>query len=567
MSTLKDYWLRVFKQRLNNTKTPYVFSLFLFCLLTIVPLYAGDRTNIPLKNWGGFAIERSWIYDSLEKIVLAGLADHALLNTKPLSRMEAAKIVAQAVHKLEQDKYGDYNDRGYLEDLLYQLTKEFGQELAEMGIRTPLNHDTKTGFFGLKPVDHVQLGSTYTNDTQKLINHSGERVDKGVNGNFTFDGREQVGDYLSLYYQPEFSINEDDSQGSLQVGYGKLTFWNTELEVGRDSMWWGPGFHGSMLFSNNAAPLNQIRIGSAEPFLLPSFLSYIGPMKATFLVGQLGDRSHFIEKTDPLTYSDFPDAMVGAYRISAAPLKYVELGFGRAFQFGGDGRHFTIGDFPGALFQTTTTHGIDDPNSSRNVNNLMSLDATARIPNVERYIFIARDAAIYGEMGYDDTTKGFIYPKKPGGIIGTYLTGFLWDPYLDLRLEYAKTTPIQFTHRIYKDGFTYNDTVLSHFIGTAGRELYGRLTHWVTHDVLLGFQASSARIGTTRWPNEKPPPPTVFGREIEKRNTLGFDVSYRISELSSIFVGYEIARVTNRDFVLADPAFEHVFSVEYTRSF
>ncbi len=544
-SSCQKHYLRII--------SAFYFLLTLFSV-HLISVNAADRTNIPLKNWGGFAIERSWIYDALEKIVLAGLADHAILNTKPISRMEAARVIAQAVRKLEQNQYGDYNDRGYLEDLLYQLVKEFGPELAEMGVKTHLNYDAKTGFLSLKPIDHVQFGSTYANNSQTLINQSGQGVNKGVNGDLTMDGRGGVGDYVSLYYQPEFSVNEDDSQGRLQVGYGKLTFLNTEIEVGRDSLWWGPGFRGSMLFSNNASPLNQVRIGSAEPFLLPSFLSYIGPMKATFLVGQLGDRSQ-----NP---NDFPDAMVGAYRLSMAPFKYVEIGHGRSFQFGGDGRGFTFADFPGALFQTTTSEGADNPNNPRNINNLLSFDITIRIPNVQRYIFIARDAAIYGEMGYDDTKHGFIIPNQPGGLVGTYLTGFLWDPYLDLRLEYAQSTPIMFTHHLYKDGYTYKDAVLSHFIGTDGSELYGRLTHWITHDILVGFDASRARIGSTQYVKKG-----AEGPPREKRDSLGLDVSYRFTECDSIFIGYDLSRITNRGFIADDPEFDHIFGIEYTHAF
>ena len=110
---------------------------FIFHFLFCPGASAFDRANVPLKNWGGFSIYRSWVYDALEKIVLAGLAEEVLLNSKPLSRVEAARIVAQAVRRLEWDKYGDYNHRGYLEELLYQLVREFGPELAEMGIKTP----------------------------------------------------------------------------------------------------------------------------------------------------------------------------------------------------------------------------------------------------------------------------------------------------------------------------------------------------------------------------------------------------------------------------------------------
>src|SRR5215470_107281 len=65
---------------------------------------AFDRTNIPLKNWGGFSEYRDAAYDDLERLVTAGLADRTLLNTKPLSRVEAARIVARAIQKIRRDE-------------------------------------------------------------------------------------------------------------------------------------------------------------------------------------------------------------------------------------------------------------------------------------------------------------------------------------------------------------------------------------------------------------------------------------------------------------------------------
>ena len=133
------------------------FLLFTFHFSFSTPVFAFDRTNVPLKNWGGFSVNRSWVYDALEKIVLAGLADQVLLNTKPLSRVEVARIVAQAVRRIQWDQSGDYNHRGNLEDLLYQLVREFGSELSEMGVKTPLNRQPVPGFFHLRPIKHALL--------------------------------------------------------------------------------------------------------------------------------------------------------------------------------------------------------------------------------------------------------------------------------------------------------------------------------------------------------------------------------------------------------------------------
>ena len=46
-----------------------------------VGAHAGDRTNLPLKNWGGFSLYQDAVYDDLERLVTAGLADRTLLNT------------------------------------------------------------------------------------------------------------------------------------------------------------------------------------------------------------------------------------------------------------------------------------------------------------------------------------------------------------------------------------------------------------------------------------------------------------------------------------------------------
>ena len=175
------------------------------CLFSPWPSWAFDRTNVPLKNWGGFSVNRSSVYDALEKVVLAGLADQALLNTKPLSRVEAARIVAQAVRRLDWDKYGDYNHRGYLEDVIYQLVEEFGPELAEMGVKTPLNREASPGFFGITPVDHAQFGIAFAGRKQSVVNNFGNSASKGSNPYSTLDGRAHAGDFFSLYYQPEFS--------------------------------------------------------------------------------------------------------------------------------------------------------------------------------------------------------------------------------------------------------------------------------------------------------------------------------------------------------------------------
>jgi len=516
-------------------------------------VHAFDRNNVPLKNWGGFSVNKGWVYDALEKVALAGLADRVLLNTKPLSRVEVARVVAQAVQRIKAEQGGDYNHRGYLEAIVYQLVEEFGSELNEMGVRTPLNREESPGFVRIKPIRHVQFGSIFADGPQKLVGDFGRNVSSGGNPSSTLDGRIQIGDFLSFYYQPEFSANGSDYQVRLQSGYGKFTFWNAELLVGRESLWWGPGFRGSMTLSNNGFPLDQVRLSSAEPFRLPWIFKYLGPINLTGFAARLDDKR------------DVANAMLGGWRINFAPSRHLEFGFSRVFQFGGEGRAITPLDF----FRLLIGQGSDDRNSPLNANNILSLDFTLRLPNVGRYIRVAKDLSIYGELGWDDTKDlgfefpliptGSIIPRKPGGILGFLLAGFLGDPKLDFRLELAKTTDIQFTHNKYSAGFINGKAVMSHFIGTDGHEIFTRVSRRFSPNLLLGLQLSRAQIGSTE--------ARFSGSEKEKRNTLGIDLSYRFSNGYSVFLKYGFSRVENRDFVPSDAEYDNLFRIEFTRKF
>src|SRR5438132_446573 len=150
---------------------------------------AGDRTNVPLKNWGGFS--------------------------------------------------------------------EFKVELASLGVQPP-GGPAPPGFVSFLPVDRAQVFGAYANRQFSLVNNQGHTFKRGATGGLTFESRAQIGDFLTFYLQPELLENDDYGAARLATGYAKLTLYNIELLVGRDSLAWGPGYHNALLLSNNAAPLDQI---------------------------------------------------------------------------------------------------------------------------------------------------------------------------------------------------------------------------------------------------------------------------------------------------------------------
>ena len=94
-----------------------------FLILSVLlglPSRASVSTNVPLGHWS---------YDAVEKLANYGLIDSAMLATKPLSRLEMARHVAQAKDTLEQTE----NAPEILTALVERLTREYRSRTRPVG--------------------------------------------------------------------------------------------------------------------------------------------------------------------------------------------------------------------------------------------------------------------------------------------------------------------------------------------------------------------------------------------------------------------------------------------------
>ena len=78
------------------------------------------------------------------------------------------------------------------------------------------------------------------------------------------------------------------SRFQLLDAYVGMNLANWQLSYGKRSLWWGPSEGGTMLFTNNAAPLNHMfSIDRVSPFRLPWIFGYLGDMRLSAFIGQL----------------------------------------------------------------------------------------------------------------------------------------------------------------------------------------------------------------------------------------------------------------------------------------
>jgi len=522
-------------------------------LAGIIPILASivfcDRAlalssvNVPLDNWS---------YDALDKLQGFGLVQSEIYNTRPYTRLEVARLVYEA---LNNDKFKNKKLPSLINHLLERFQREFKSELDEVS-----TDPTRTSSF-FKPVQeaqahYVNVGGeprlftgfpkdsnfkiNATDGTPLLPNNEGVNYAQGNNFSLQFASSARLWDIVSLYAEPIFiirypeqniSISETGQidtarnvEADLHTGYVKVSPWNLELEAGCDTMWWGQGYHGTLLLSNNAPPLDLVKLSNPNPSTLPGFFDHLGLIKYTFFVARLeADR-------------DFPHALLGGAHFAFKPHPLFELGVTGTLLFGGEGA-----PAPGLPGST----GFEDGE--------MSIDARLRLP-------FLRNAELYAEYGGEDTQSTRWYEflfRDVAYIIGLYFPVLLDDGRTDFRIEYANNAFKQafpshvgfwYGHGQYLSGMTFERMIWGHAMGPDASDFFIRSTHYITDKWRVGADYDNTENGIT-----------LGNNVVEKLSSGGADLTYEINEWFSISGRYGYGNVTNFNFVKGDDRTDHLF--------
>lgn len=503
--------------------------------------------DIPLKPWTGFARSWDWTYDALHKLVLSGIAGKVVLNTKPMSRREMALILADIIQRIQENRVSEFDQRYDLQDILLELMDEFSPELLALGVTGYGIRGEPPRFLEVKPLQFLQVRGGYTsNAPTDLENSNGERLEQGLNARVAGASWVEAGGVLAAYAHPEFLIGPDHESGRLVEGYLKARGGFLEMLAGRQPLWWGPGFHGSMLFSNNALGLDMVRLQTANQIELPWLLRYLGPLKFQGFFGQFEAER------------EFPHAKITGVRVDLAPFPWLELGAARSIMFAGKGRpKLNAYEWPRVLVFGNRT---GSETSKYTGDNRFQVDLSLRFADVGKYLPLTRDAEFYIDFGWDDTCCGTFYaPLKPGAIVGLYLPNLFMSPDTTFRVEYSNSSSFQFTHSIWRDGYVRKGHVLSDFEGTAGEDLFFRLTERLDKQLEVGIEFDLARRGRTEQG-------LAFATK-ELHRYVGVDVSYRHSKNLSLNFATRFEWVRNRDFVAGNNDVNQVYTMEATYAF
>ncbi len=131
---------------------------------------------------------------------------------------------------------------------------------------------------------------------------------------------------------------DDDKSVRLDGTYGSMRLGNWLLTAGGLDRWWGPGWDGSLLLSNNARPIPAIALDreSSRPFE-SKWLSWIGPWRFSTFMGRMEehreDRDHPWLFGTRLSFRPFANIKIG----SVHPFRGFEFALERTAQWCAEG--------------------------------------------------------------------------------------------------------------------------------------------------------------------------------------------------------------------------------------
>jgi hypothetical protein len=465
-------------------------------------------TNVPLDHWS---------YDAVEKLANYGLIDSAMLTMKPLSRIEMARHIAQAMYGLERLE----SPPGILESILKRLEEEFKGELILIQALDGWHGDSF-----VKPVEDPYVRYVYAEDPTGLENVRGDGFQRGSNYRAGFTSRATLFERAAFYLHPEYVDSaQGDSDIELIEGYGKVMVDPFEIEVGKDSLWWGPGHHGSILMSNNAQPFTMVKITNPQPLPLPWILRGLGPFKGQWFLTELQDDR------------DVPEARLSGIRLNIRPHPQLELGASRVVMFGGRGvPRVDCLDY----FETFFARSEQEENNQLAGFDLSFLQPFGSDVPLRSLRFYA-DAAGEDEVG--------MFPSKWGYLLGLQLNDILRTGRTDVRFEYTDTHEVFYRHSLYTSGYTYEGRVIGHHVGTDARDMFVRLSHYLTDRVLmnLSFDRQTYRLAADAQA-------TI--------DTLGCDLTVFLSRDWEVRTAYRYEEMSN-----ARDDENHVFQLRLIRRF
>jgi hypothetical protein len=430
----------------------------------------------------------SWVYPAFERLAAEGYLQTAFFTLRPWTRMDCARLVDEA-----EDQLTVKPTTSDAPALLDSLKEEFAVELE----RRAGGHNAE---FRLESLDQrvtAIAGRPLTDGfhfAETLVNDDGRPFAEGANLYSGVSFRATAGPFAA-YVRTELqrvpSAPAPDALAQQQIAMADFTSTaaagpvsgflrvrvleanvsfavsNNQFTIGRQSLWWGPARSGATLFSNNAEPIDMLRYDRVRPFVLPSILKLLGPIRAQVFVGRLSG-TQYVRPTSTLfgtsggALGDQP--FIHGEKVAFKPTPNFEFSVSRTVIFGGTGSPVNISTFLRSVFSAKTVNGANDPGDRR-----AAFDAQYRIPGLRNCL------TGYFDGFSEDQPFPLVYPTESVWLSGFFFRCVPHLPRLTVRAEGLLsphrdlTFPGFFYFNVhYLSGYTNDRQLIGSWIGREG---------------------------------------------------------------------------------------------------
>jgi membrane-associated phospholipid phosphatase len=447
----------------------------------------------------------SWIYPALDRLAGLGLIDSAFAGMRPWTRRECLRQLQEA-----ESKGVDADEASEASRLIDTLEREFrteadahGDGADGAGFRLESLYSRTEHISGAPLTDGYTFAQTQFNDFGRpyaegwnTVNGFSAYATKGPWVAYVSGESDTAPSIPAYSLTTRQAMQHIDNYPELAPGtptpaandfrlldaYVGLMFDNWQVTFGKQSLWWGPGNGGPLDFSDNAQPINMLRINRTTPLKLPSFLGWLGPLRTEFFLGQLdgqvfllspaGFVGHFGQTLNPQPFIN------GQY-IGFKPTRNFEFGFFRTTIYGGPGYPFTWRTFVRSLVSSENS-SLGTPNKPGN--RTSGLNFSYRLPKLRNWL------TFYGDGYTDDQFSPIAYADRSAWHAGLFLSHVPWISKLDLRAEGVYTdvppgggpiTPGDFYfNSTWRSGYTNDGNIIGSWVGRGGQGAQAWSNYW-----------------------------------------------------------------------------------------
>jgi len=459
----------------------------------------------------------SWVYPAIERLAAFGYVKSNSLGIRPWTRLECVRLLNEA-----EESSPDESAPDEVQEIIHVLADEFRADAARMSsernIQAQLEsvYQQSLAIAGRPLTDGYHFGQTVQNDYgrpfQQGFNMAAGMSGWAVAGPFVFYAR---GEYQSAAPAAapsaavlSFISNADELPPNapstpiaashrlrLLDAYVGMNFTNWQISFGRQSLWWGPSESGTLAFTNNAAPLNMLRLNRVSPFRLPGILGYLGDIKLDLFLGQLSGQE-FLNLSDKgvrdlgqYGQNLRPQPFLSGARASFKFTENFEFNLSKTTLYGGPGNPLT----PKTLAESALGIHV---NGEALGDGRSDIDFAYRIPKLRNWL------TLYGEGFTEDELSPIAKPGKSAWQGGLYLARVPKLSRLDLRVEGGTTSPVDFPtctgcfyHNFqYVNGYTNDGQLMGTWIGRAAQGEAIHSNYWLSATRRIGIELRHRQV-------------------------------------------------------------------------